>query len=197
MGGNQGDAVNVQRYPAAKLLGIRRAGNVAPRVEMSVGEVQQRLKSLGYHEVGRIDGQIRPRTRAAILAFRNDNDLARNPVIDVALTEALLVARARPVSPERAEGTPPESRILSAAHAQIALGAVGSAGLVLGDLAPLVAQAEDGRDLASRILGLIGLGPHADVLMPVLGAALFVGVIVFALKARAARIEDYRSGKTP
>jgi uncharacterized protein (TIGR02594 family) len=197
LGGNQSDAVSVQRYPVSKLLGIRRAGTVAPRVEMSVPEVQRRLKSLGYHEVGRIDGQIGPRTRAAILAFRNDNDLARNPVIDVALTEALLVAPPRPVSPERAEGTPPGSRILSAAHAQIALGTVGSAGLVLGDLAPLVAQAEDGRDLASRVLGLIGLGSHADLLMPVLGAALFVGVIVFAHKARAARIEDYRSGKTP
>jgi uncharacterized protein (TIGR02594 family) len=197
LGGNQSDAVSVQRYPVSKLLGIRRAGAVAPRVEMSVLEVQRRLKSLSYHEVGRIDGQIGPRTRAAILAFRNDNDLARNPVIDVALTEALLVARPRPVSPERAEGTPPGSRIVTAAHAQIALGTVGSAGLVLGDLAPLVAQAEDGRDLASRILGLVGLGPHADLLMPVLGAALFAGVIVFALKARAARIEDYRSGKTP
>jgi hypothetical protein len=74
---------------------------------------------------------------------------------------------------------------------------VGSAGLVLGDLAPLVAQAEDGRDLVTRVLDLIGLGPHADLLMPVLGAALFVGVIVFALKSRAARIDDYRRGKTP
>jgi uncharacterized protein (TIGR02594 family) len=197
LGGNQGDAVSVQRYPVSKLLGIRRAGAVAPRVEMSVLEVQRRLKSLGYHEVGTLDGQIGPRTRAAILAFRNDNDLARNPVIDVALTEALLVATPRPVSPERAEGTPPGSRTLSAAHAQIALGTVGSAGLVLGDLAPLVAQAEDGRDLVTRVLDLIGLGPHADLLMPVLGAALFVGVIVFALKSRAARIDDYRRGKTP
>jgi uncharacterized protein (TIGR02594 family) len=197
LGGNQGDAVSVQRYPVSKLLGIRRAGSVAPRVEMSVLEVQRRLKSLGYHEVGALDGQIGPRTRAAILAFRNDNDLARNPVIDVALTEALLVAQARPVTPERAEGTPPGSRIVTAANTQIALGAVGSAGIAIGELAPLVAQAEDGRDLASRILGLIGLGPHADILMPVLGAALFAGVIIFALKARAARIEDYRSGKTP
>jgi uncharacterized protein (TIGR02594 family) len=52
LGGNQSDAVSVQRYPVSKLLGIRRAGAVAPRVEMSALEVQRRLKSLGYHEVG-------------------------------------------------------------------------------------------------------------------------------------------------
>jgi uncharacterized protein (TIGR02594 family) len=197
LGGNQSDAVSVQRYPLSKLLGIRRAGAVAPRVEMSVNEVQRRLKSLGYHEVGALDGQIGPRTRAAILAFRNDNDLARNPVIDVALTEALLMARARPVSPERAEGTPPGSRIVTAANTQIALGAVGWAGIAIGELAPLVAQAEDGRDLATRVLDLIGLGAQAGAVLPVLGALLFLAIIAFALKSRAARIEDYRSGKTP
>jgi uncharacterized protein (TIGR02594 family) len=197
LGGNQGDAVSVQRYPVSKLLGIRRAGTVAPRVEMSVPEVQRRLKSLGYHEVGALDGQIGPRTRAGILAFRNDNDLARNPVIDVALTEALLVARARPVTPERAEGTPPGSRIVTAANTQIALGAVGSAGIAIGELAPLVAQAEDGRDLATRILDLIGLGAQAGAVLPILGALLFLAIVAFALKSRAARIEDYRSGKTP
>lgn len=197
LGGNQSDAVNVQRYPLSKLLGIRRAGAVAPRVEMSVPDVQRRLKSLGYHEVGALDGQIGPRTRAAILAFRNDNDLARHPVIDVALTEALLVARARPVSLERASGHPAGSRIVTAANTQIALGAVGSAGIAIGELAPLVAQAEDGRDLATRVLDLIGLGAQAGAVMPVLGALLFLAIIAFALKSRAARIDDHRRGKTP
>lgn len=46
LGGNQDDAVNVKRYPASKLLGVRRAGNVAPAVTLSVEAVQQRLKDL-------------------------------------------------------------------------------------------------------------------------------------------------------
>jgi hypothetical protein len=33
--------------------------------------------------------------------------------------------------------------------------------------------------------------------MPVLGAAIFLAVIVLAWKARAARIEDHRTGRTP
>lgn len=197
LGGNQGDAVNIRRFAAAKLLGVRRAGNVAPHVILSVTEVQRRLKSLGYHEVGVADGKIGPRTEAAILAFRNDNDLPRVPVIDVALTDALETAKPRVVTPERAIGKPQGSRILSASNAQIGLGAVGSAGLALNEIAPLVAQAEDGRNLVSRILDLIGIGERAGAVLPLLGSAIFLAVIVYALRARAARIEDHRSGKTP
>jgi len=197
LGGNQDDAVNVKRYPVSKLLGVRRAGNVAPLVTMSVEAVQRRLKDLGYHEVGQIDGKIGPRTRAAILAFRHDNDLALVPIIDVALAEALGAARPRPVAIERATGRPEGSRILAASNAQIALGAAGYAGIAISDVAPLVGQAEEGRDLTTRLLDLVGLGGYAPVIMPVLGAAIFIAVIVLAWKARAARIEDHQTGRTP
>ena len=197
LGGNQDDAVNIKRYPVSKLLGIRRAGDVTSNATMSVRDVQSRLRSLGYHEVGEVDGKIGPRTRAAILAYRDDNSLPLNPIIDLALTEALLVAKSRPVSSERAAGIPEGSRIVSAANAQIAIGAAGSAGLALNDVAPLITKAEDGQDLASRILNLVGFGSYAGVVMPALGALIFVAVIYFALKAKAARIEDHRTGRTP
>ena len=197
LGGNQDDAVNVKRYPVSKLLGVRRAGNVALVVTMSVEAVQRRLKDLGYHEVGQIDGKIGPRTRAAILAFRHDNDLALAPIIDVALTDALTTARPRSVAIDRATGRPEGSLILAASNAQIALGAAGYAGIAISDVAPLVGQAEEGRDLATRLLDLVGLGSHAPVVMPLLGAAIFLAVIVLAWKARTARIEDHRTGRTP
>ena len=197
LGGNQDDAVNVKRYPVAKLLGIRRAGNIAPPLALSVDAVQKRLKDLGYHEVGQIDGKMGPRTCAAILAFRNDNNLDLSPNIDGALAEALTKARRRPVAIERATGKPEGSRILVASNAQMALGAAGSIGIAVSDIAPLVGQAEDGRDLGARLLDLVGLGSYAPVVMPLLGAAIFLAVIVFAWKARAARIEDHRTGRTP
>ena len=84
-----------------------------------------------------------PRTRGAILAFRDDNSLPLNPIIDLALTEALLVAKSRPVSFERAAGIPEGSRIVSAANAQIALGAAGSVGRAVNDIAPWITKAED------------------------------------------------------
>jgi uncharacterized protein (TIGR02594 family) len=197
LGGNQDDAVNVKRYPASKLLGVRRAANMAPSLALPVETVQRRLKDLGYHEVGQIDGKMGPRTHAAILAFRHDNNLDLSPSIDGALTEALTKARRRPVAIERAIGKPEGSRILAASNAQMALGAAGSVGIAVSDIAPLVGQAEDGRDLAARVLDLVGLGSYAAVVMPLLGAAIFLAVIVFAWKARAARIEDHRTGRTP
>jgi uncharacterized protein (TIGR02594 family) len=197
LGGNQSDAVNVKRYPVSKLLGVRRAGNVAPAVTLSVRDVQARLRGLGYHEVGKADGIMGPRTRSAILAFRDDNSLPLVPIIDVALTEALPNARPRAVAPERAAGAPTESRIVTAANAQIGLGVVGAVGTVGSQIAPAVAEAENARALAERAFAIIGLDGWLAAALPWVGAAVFIGVIIYAVKARSARIEDHRIGKTP
>jgi uncharacterized protein (TIGR02594 family) len=197
LGGNQNDAVNVKRYPVSKLLGVRRAGNVSLAVAMSVEAVQRRLKDLGYHEVGQIDGKIGPRTRAAILAFRQDNDLALVPIIDVALTEALDRASPREIAPVRASGAPAESRIVTASNAQIGLGVIGAAGSIGSQIAPALMEAEQARDMAGRVFTLIGLESWLSNALPWIGAAVFVGVVIYALRAKAARIDDHRSGKTP
>lgn len=197
LGGNQSDAVSIRRYAKSRLLGVRRAGNVAPAVTLSVREVQARLKALGYHEVGQVDGQVGPRTRAAILAFRDDTGMPLVPIIDVALTEALASAEPRPVAPDRAGGVPENSRIITAANAQVGLGVIGAAGSVAGQIAPALTQAEEARDTAERVLDLVGLADAVQAALPWIGAAVFIGVIFYALKARNARIEDHRSGKTP
>ena len=197
LGGNQDDAVNVRRYPVSKLLGVRRAGNVAPSVPLSVEAVQRRLKDLGYHEVGQVDGKVGPRTRAAILAFRNDNDLALVPIIDVPLTEALERASPRKIAPERASGAPAESRIVTASNAQIGLGVIGAAGSIGSQIAPALMEAEHARDMAGRVFTLIGLENALSIALPWVGAAVFIGVVFYALRAKAARIDDHRTGKTP
>ena len=196
LGGNQDDAVNVKRYPASKLLGVRRAANIAPTLALPVEAVQRRLKDLGYHEVGQIDGKMGPRTCAAILAFRHDNNLDLSPNIDASLTEALTKARPRPVSIERATGLPPNSRIISAANAQIGLGVLGAAGSIGSQIAPALVEAEQARDVAGRLFSLIGLEGWLVAALPWIGCAVFIGGILYALRARAARIEDHRTGKT-
>lgn len=197
LGGNQSDAVNVKRYPVSKLLGVRRAGHVAHAVPMSIRDVQTRLRTLGYHEVGAVDGMIGPRTRAAILAFRDDHALPLVPIIDVALTEALEHAAPREVAPARAAGSPEQSRIITAANAQIGLGVVGAAGTLGAQIAPALAEAEEAQDLAARMIALFGMESWLATALPWIGMAVFVGVILYALKARAARIEDHRTGRTP
>lgn len=197
LGGNQSDAVNVKRYPVSKLLGVRRAGNVAPAVTLSVRDVQTRLRALGYHEVGTVDGVIGPRTRAAILAFRDDHALPLVPIIDVALTEAMEHAAPREVAPARAAGSPEQSRIIAATNTQIGLGVVGAAGTLGAQIAPALAEAEQAQDLAARMIALFGMDGWLAAALPSIGMAVFVGVILYALKARAARIEDHRTGRTP
>jgi uncharacterized protein (TIGR02594 family) len=197
LGGNQSDAVNVKRYPISKLLGVRRAGHVAPAVKMSVRDVQTRLRALGYHEVGAVDGDIGPRTRAAILAFRDDHALPLVPNIDVALAEALEHAAPREVAPARAAGSPEQSRIIAAANAQIGLGVVGAAGTLGAQIAPALAEAEEVRDLAAQMIALFGMESWLPAALPWIGIAVFVGVILYALKARSARIDDHRTGRTP
>jgi hypothetical protein len=191
------DAVNVKRYPVSKLLGVRRAGHVTPAVTMSIRDVQTRLRALGYHEVGTVDGMIGPRTRAAILAFRDDHALPLVPIIDVALTEALEHAAPREVAPARAAGSPEQSRIVAAANAQIGLGVVGAAGTLGAQIVPALAEAEEAQDMAARMIALFGMESWLPAALPWIGIAVFVGVVLYALKARAARIEDHRTGRTP
>ena len=197
LGGNQNDAVNVKRYPVSKLLGVRRAGNVAPAVTIGIRDVQTRLRALGYYEVGTVDGIMGPRTRAAILAFCDDHALPLVPAITVALAEALERAVPREVAPERATGRPEQSRIIAAADAQIGLGVLGAAGTLGAQIAPALAEAEQAQTLAARMIALFEVQEWLSAALPWVGLAVFVGVIFYALKARAARIEDHRSGRTP
>ena len=197
LGGNQNDAVNVKRYPVSKLLGVRRAGNVAPAVTIGIRDVQTRLRALGYYEVGTVDGIMGPRTRAAILAFCDDHALPLVPAITVALADALERAVPREVAPERATGRPEQSRIIAAADAQIGLGVLGAAGTLGAQIAPALAEAEQAQTLAARMIALFEVQEWLSAALPWVGLAVFVGVIFYALKARAARIEDHRSGRTP
>lgn len=197
LGGNQSDGVTIARYPRSRLLGIRRPlrSDAQPRPEMRV--VQQQLKDLGYFEVGMVDGRYGPRTRAAVLAFRADNGLGLSPDVDSVLAEALQRAKPREVSRERAAGKPEGSRIVKAADAQIVTGVVGMAGAAASVIAPAVETAERAKDVTERTVGILNL---TDWLLPVLpwaGAAIFLIVIVLAWKAKAVRIKDFRTGKTP
>lgn len=197
LGGNQSDAVNIKRYPVAKLLGVRRAGHIAPDVTLSVEAAQRRLKALGYHEVGAIDGIIGPRTRGAILAFRDDQSLPLMPLIDTALVEAFAHASPREVAPARASELPKDSRIVTTSNAQIGLGALGAAGSIGSQIAPALLEAEQARDMAGRAFSLFGLEAWLTIALPWIGAAVFLAIILYALRSRAARIDDHRTGKTP
>ncbi|RYY67702.1 MAG: hypothetical protein EOO12_00150 [Chitinophagaceae bacterium] len=72
-----------------------------------VAQVQRRLKELGYHEVGNVDGDFGDATENAILVFQKDNALPKTGYIDSQLLVALTKAQPRTVSPAR-EAAPRE-----------------------------------------------------------------------------------------
>ena len=53
-----------------------------------VGQVQRKLKKLGYYE-SKVDGEIGPGTRAAIRAYQEENKLEVTGQIDKALLGSL------------------------------------------------------------------------------------------------------------
>lgn len=198
LGGNQGDAVTIAKYPKYSLLGIRRvSSSKRTSPAPSISGVQRRLRDLGYHEVGTIDGMVGPRTRAAILAFRADNGLPLTPDVDVALTEALDEAEPRAISELRAQGQPQNSRILTAAKAQLAAGAAGAVASTAAAIRPVIEQAEEARGVTERAASLFNLDAALTAWMPWIMIAVCAVVILFAWRTRAARISDYRTGKTP
>lgn len=67
--------------------------------------VQRRLREIGYHEVGEVDGQFGARSRGALLAFKADNNMPLNPDIDADTMVALLHAGPRAVADSRAQAT--------------------------------------------------------------------------------------------
>jgi hypothetical protein len=81
---------------------------VATSPKIDVETIQRRLDSLGYHEVGGVDGLWGGKTAAAIAAFKNDRGITGPAVIDKTLTDALDAIPAgwtRPIAPERANVT--------------------------------------------------------------------------------------------
>lgn len=76
----------------------------------TVMQVQNRLKELGYTEVGEADGKVGKMTKTAILAFRNENDMPLVDYIDQAMRIALLDAKPRNLAPARADAKPAEVR---------------------------------------------------------------------------------------
>ncbi len=159
-------------------------------------EVQQKLKDLGYHEVGNVDGYRGRKTEAAIMAFRNENGMEITTAIDSALIKALQVAPKRTIGPERAAGKPKGSRILNSARVIKAGTAVGAAGTALTEVQGHIEKAEQAQGAVERGLSLFGIMDYIAPYWPFIAAAVAVVVIVAAFKVSSARVDDYRTGKT-
>lgn len=163
--------------------------------------VQEALHRLGYHEVGKADGAWGTRTRAAVLAFRADNNMPLVAGIDSAFIEAVMLGRARRSAPSREDASVDDlrqegSRIIAATDTGRVVG--GAAAAATG----IAAIAEQADELTGQIGAVDRLLSAAQPVLDALGEnALWIvaalGVYLFwnATGVRKARLEDHREGK--
>jgi lysozyme len=165
-------------------------------VKYDLMAVQQRLLCLGYFEVGMADGIYSNKTRSAVLAFRQEHDLALTPTIDIEFLDAIKSAHPRVIGEARATGKPASSRILTGARVVKTGTAIAGVGSALTQVQAGIEKAEGAQSMVERGLGLFGLMDYIAPWWPYIAAVLAAVVIVAAFKISSARVEDFRTGKT-
>lgn len=171
----------------------------------TIRHVQRRLKALGYHEVGTIDGIAGSRTAAAIMAFRNDNGMPISPDIDDDLLAALASAPEREIAGPRKKATAKYLRALGSTDIAASDKGV-HGGVVVTGLAGVAGAAKTVKEIAPQIES--GSSAIRSVLEAAAPVAAFVqenaivllavagGFIVWqAIRLRRNRIRRHRSGE--
>ncbi len=165
---------------------------------LSEGEVlalQQRLRDLGYSEVGRPDGLWGPRTSAAVSAFQATVGLTVSGELDKTTAAALATSGPRPVSDARAKTTASDLRKAGDGVAKASwwqrvwawvLGAPAAAVGVVG-------QTGDAADKLGPVKTFLGDVPGWAWCAAVVGVA--VALYVLAQRAESAAVADVRSGR--
>lgn len=201
IGGNQGDAVTIADFSAEKILDIRRAylatgdGIDMPPVQFGdygpfVLDVQEKLKRLRYFS-GRLDGNFGKLTREAVLAFQADHGLEVDGIAGPETSDALAAALAKEAPRADRDATVGDmrkggSRIVRAAdHTEAAAG--------LGVITTSIAAVREATDQAAGIIPTLR-ALVMDNWMLLIVVVLMVAVMVYARQARAARVDDARTG---
>jgi hypothetical protein len=168
--------------------------------------IQERLRELGYAEVGLVDGVWGSRTMGALAAFQAHEGLPVSGHYDAATRDALTTAAPRPINPERRKATPGDlkdagSRTIPAAEKLsivgrllkwLGLGGAAAAGTdQAGWLDGLKDQLSELREVMTTLSDLwSAIAPYWWVAAIVAGLAL----AYWAEQIIAARLADHRTG---
>ncbi len=171
--------------------------------ETEITAAQQLLRDLKYFEVGMAGvAGVGSRTIAAIAAFKHDRNLGGEPVLDRALIAELDRAKqegfTRPISAERAQGKPDDSRVLDAAEKQ---GGFGTGLTLTGITTYIMAKLGEYLEPVRNLIDTVGpyFRPIRNVVAehwPLFVAAGGAFVVWQASRAWRARVQDHREGKT-
>lgn len=182
----------------------------------AVLHIQNKLRRLGYHEVGEVDGRWGDKTSAAIFAFQRHEGIAATGHYDKEtarlLDNADVSTHSRPVSQDREESTLDDlrekgSRTIAKADAADTVGKIKvGTGVVLGGGTAIDATINSAQDTVDKVNQVRGLWDSIHDVLPLterqailllVGVLLVVGgylVVRYAKNIKAARLEDYRTG---
>jgi hypothetical protein len=161
----------------------------------TVRVVQERLKELGYTEVGNPDGKMGKLTKTGILAFRNENDLPVSDVIDDALLHALDGASPRSLPRNDAEPAAVRQAVPEVqSNFLTKVGAGTLAGtLATGSVTDLASKAEGVRSFISPWKEMFSDIPSWAWLG--CGALVLVAIMMIARRGELKGIEAFQAGE--
>lgn len=165
--------------------------------EKTIEFVQQRLKDLGYHEVGNVDGQWGRKTKGAILSFRMENGLELKPEIDDELLTALARAGSRPIGESRVTATVKDLKVDKPAVAasgsnKLLSGLTAAGAAVYGVVNGVVTNISGAKAYLEPVKDLLGSVP-SGVWVAIVCAAAFA-IYRNSGKAQNEIVSAYREG---
>jgi GH24 family phage-related lysozyme (muramidase) len=182
-------------------LELETPGGVPAKVTTeTIAHVQSRLRALGYYEVGEIDGGENglAKTRATILAFRNDNGLPITPDIDDELLVALATATPRPVAASRANATakdlaPKVEAVEAAGKSKLAAMWLAATSFVGGLIKGVFEHLETAKAYVAPVQDFLGDIPSEYYLVGVSLLAFFIWRS--AQRAEQSTVQGYNEGR--
>lgn len=160
--------------------------------------VQQRLRALGYYEVGNIDGDFAGRTEDALVTFKRHNGLPPTTDVDDATLRALADASPREIGDARARATPKDvSKIVpavrQAGRSKLLAWLLGAPSAAVAVLQGVAANVSSVMSELSPIMGWLQAVPGWVWALLIVGIA--AGIWWSARKAEADTVDAYRAGR--
>lgn len=160
--------------------------------------VQQRLRALGYYEVGNIDGDFAGRTEDALVTFKRHNGLPATPDIDEATLKALANGDPREVGDARARATPKDLRksvpaMRQAGRSRVLAWILGLPSAALAVVQGIAANVSSVMSQLAPLTGWLSAVPGWVWALLIVGIA--VGIWWSSRQAEAETVDAYRSGR--
>ncbi|MFZ5739627.1 MAG: N-acetylmuramoyl-L-alanine amidase [Pseudomonadota bacterium] len=160
--------------------------------------VQQRLRVLGYYEVGNIDGDFAGRTEDALVTFKRHNGLPPTPEVDDATLRALADASPREIGETRARATPKDLRksvpaVRQAGRSKLLAWLLGAPSAALAVLQGIAANVSSVMSELAPIIGWLSAVPGWVWALLIVGIA--AGIWWSARRVEAETVDAYRAGR--